>query len=123
MNKATRTLLFWTPRVLCLAVALFLALFAFDVFGEPGTVWMKVVGFAIHLAPTWALLVVLALAWRWEWIGAAACFAMAGFYAATFGRHHLDWDLIIAGPVVLVGVLFLVGWVYRKQIRATAPAP
>jgi uncharacterized membrane protein YedE/YeeE len=62
----------------------------------------------------------LALAWRWEWIGAVVCFALAALYAATFGRNHLDWDLFIAGPVVVVGLLFLVGWIYRKEIRARA---
>jgi hypothetical protein len=120
MNKVARNLLFWSPRALCFAAALFLSLFALDVFDGPGPLGPKLVGFAIHLAPTWALLIVLALAWRWEWIGAVLCFALAALYVATFGRHHLNWSLLIAGPVVLVGALFLLGWVYRKKIRARA---
>ena len=34
MNKSVKPVLFWTPRILCILFAIFISLFALDVFGE-----------------------------------------------------------------------------------------
>jgi hypothetical protein len=50
--------------------------------------------------------VVVAVAWRRPWIGAAAFLLLAAAYALTVpGR--LDWILVISGPLFLVGMLYL----------------
>jgi len=36
MNRPVKKLIFWTPRVLCILSALFLSLFALDVFSIKG---------------------------------------------------------------------------------------
>ena len=57
------------------------------------------------------LLVVLALSWRWEWIGGILFPALGGLYLVTcWGRFHWSAYLIIAGPLFLVGTLFLLSW-------------
>ena len=43
MEHLGKSLLFWTPRALCFLFALFLGLFAMDVFGEGRGVWGTVV--------------------------------------------------------------------------------
>jgi hypothetical protein len=120
MKQQTKPFLFWSPRVLTLLVALFLSLFALDVFGEGYGFWGTAVALFMHLIPTWIVLVVLALSWRWEWVGAVLFVALGLIYAYfAVGRGHPEWTVPISCPLFLVGGLFLLNWLYRKQIRAT----
>lgn len=75
----------------------------------------------MHLVPTIAALVVLAIAWRWKWVGGILFIALGLFYIILAGSR-VDWSavLLIAGPLFLVGVLFLLNWRYREEIRAGA---
>jgi len=121
MTKPVKRLLFWMPRILCILLAVFVSLFAFDVFGEGNSFWKTILALLIHLIPTGIILAVLAVSWRWEWVGAIIFIALGVLYIVMFwGRvkvHHA-YLLIIAGPLFLVGLLFLINWLYRKQIRA-----
>jgi len=75
----------------------------------------------IHLIPTGILLIILAMAWRWEWIGALVFPALGAFYIiTTWGRFPWPTYLIIAGPLVLVGGLFFLGW--QKHCQTTSAA-
>jgi len=117
MKGPVRWLLIWSPRVLCIAFALFLSLFALDVFSEGLGLWKTILALAIHLIPTAFVVVVLALSWRWEWVG-AILYISAGILYLIEARHHPDWVVVISGPLFLVGVLFLLNWLKRAEIRA-----
>jgi hypothetical protein len=120
MKRPTKQLLFWSPRVLTILFALFVSLFALDVFDEGYGVWETVVALFMHLILTWIVLAVLALSWRWEWIGAVLFMALGCLYAYwAIGRGHPQWTVPISGPLFLVGGLFLLNWLYREQVRAT----
>ena len=67
MEIPWKPLLFWTPRVLCLLFAVFLSLFALDVFNEGYGFWKTILALLMHLIPTWIVLAILAISWRWEW--------------------------------------------------------
>jgi hypothetical protein len=73
----------------------------------------------MHLIPSILLASALALAWRWEWIGAVLFIGWAVWYAGT--ARGFDWSVyvIIAGVPAVIGLLFLVDWVLRKQIRTS----
>ena len=118
MKTSLKRFLFWTPRVLCLLFAAFISLFALDVFeGHHGFV-QTAIALAMHLIPTAALLLVLAFSWRWEWVGAAVFPALGLFYMVAFaGRFHWSVYVIIAGPLFLLGVLFLLNWIHRHDLR------
>jgi hypothetical protein len=117
----TSRLLFWTPRILCLLFAGFISMFALDVFQENRGFWETTIALLIHLIPTGILLIILAASWRWEWIGALIFPALGVFYIIAFwGRFSLSTYLVIAGPLVLVGVLFLLGWLRRRE-ASSAP--
>ena len=120
MTKSVKRLLFWTPRILCILFAVFVSLFCFDVFGAGNSFWKTILALLIHLIPTGIILAVLAVSWRWEWVGAIIFSALGVLYIVMFwGRVKLHVYLtIIAGPLFLVGFLFLINWLYRKQIRA-----
>lgn len=114
----TKRLLHWTPRILGLLFAIFLSLFALDVFDEGYGSWETVVALFMHLVPTFIVLIVLAIAWRWEWVGAVLFCGLAVFYVLwTWGRFPFGTYLAISGPLLLVGILFLLNWRRRDELR------
>ena len=113
--KTARGALYWIPRILAIAFGLFVSLFALDSFSGDASIWEKLGRFAVHLIPVAVYGVIVALAWRWEWVGTVLFAALGGVYVATMGRHRLDWNLIIAGPLFLLSALFVVGWLRRAQ--------
>ena len=108
--------------MLCLLFAVFLSLFALDVFGEHLGFWKTTAALFIHLIPTWIVLAVLAVTWRWEWVGAILFNGLALFYLIAFGgRFHWSAYVVISGSLSLIGVLFLLNWTYRKELRSNPP--
>lgn len=118
VNTSVQRLLFWTPRALCILFAAFLSLFALDVFGEGYGFWRAILALLIHLVPTYIVVIVLVIAWRWEWVGAVLFTALALFYLVwTRGKFPWSTYLAMSGPLFLVGVLFLLNWLYRAELR------
>lgn len=110
----------WTPRILGLLFAAFLSLFALDVFDQGFGFWETVLALLMHLIPTGIVLVVLAVSWRWERIGAILFMALGIWYLLTaWGRFHWSAYVVISGPLLLVGVLFLASWLNRTRIQST----
>jgi hypothetical protein len=119
VNPAARRWLFWSPRVLTILFAVFISLFALDVFAGHRPLGQKLLALAMHLIPTGAVLLTLALAWRWEWIGALLYAGLGVLYVVwAWGRFGWDVYVIIAGPMFLVALLFLLGWRHRAELRA-----
>ena len=119
MNKPVKQTLFWTPRILSILLIIFVALFSFDVFGEGAGFWETLGAFLLHNIPTFLLLAVLILGWRWEWVGTLGFVAFGVWYITFALTRGLDVTayLLLAGIPLLIGLLFLVGWFFRKQIR------
>jgi hypothetical protein len=118
MHTTMKRVLFWTPRILCILFAVFLSLFALDVFGEGLGFWESMLALLIHLVPVYIVVIVLVVAWRWEWVGAVLFTALAVFYVVwAWGRFHWSAYVAISGPLVLLGVLFLFNWIYRAQLQ------
>jgi hypothetical protein len=121
MKISLKQLLFWTPRILCILFAAFISIFAADVFGEGYGFWKTILALLIHLIPTGIVLVILAISWRWEWVGGILFTALGALYLIMFrGRFHWSVYLYIAGPLFLVGVLFFLNWLSRKKLRTNA---
>ena len=119
MNAGTKRPLFWTPRILCILFAVFVSMFAADVFGEGYGFWETVVALLIHLVPTYIVIIALVVAWRRDWIGAILFIGLAVFYLVwAWGRFTWINYLVMSGPLFLVGVLFLVNWLYRVELRS-----
>jgi hypothetical protein len=121
MTPVSGRLLYWAPRALSVLFIGFLSLFALDVFSEGLGFWQTAQALAVHLVPSFVLMAVLALAWRWEWVG-ALCFGAAGaFYVwvvVSMSRPvptamRLLWMATIAGPAFVIAGLFLLNWVRR----------
>jgi uncharacterized membrane protein HdeD (DUF308 family) len=122
-RKPAQELLYWTPRALCITYAVFISIFALDVFKEGQGFWITFLGLLMHLIPTFLILIVLAVSWRREWIGGILFIVLGVLYVVTswnkpFG--HLSTFLLIAGPLVLAGALFLFNWHYRSELRGSS---
>ena len=88
-------------------------MFALDVFSEGYGFGETILALLIHLVPTFLVVIVLLIAWRWEWVGALLFIVVALFFLLSSGGE--SW--IISGPLFLVGILFLVNWRYSAQLR------
>lgn len=113
-------LLYWSPRILAAAFAVFLSLFALDVFNEAHGFWHTALALSIHLIPAAIVLVILAIAWRWEWIGAALFVLAAAFYAWYVLPRHIGWVGAISGPLLVIAALFLADWMEREKLRTAS---
>lgn len=112
----------WAPRLLGLAFAGFLALFAADVFDTPLSVPEKGFALLMHLVPSFLVLVALAVVWRREWIATLVFPLLAALHLAmAFGRLHWSAYVLIEGPLLLIGLLFLLSWRQRTAHAAGTP--
>jgi lysylphosphatidylglycerol synthetase-like protein (DUF2156 family) len=114
MTATSRKILFWTPRLLCMAYIVFLSLFALDVFSEFHGFRRTAAALLIHLVPSFIVALVLALAWKWDWIGAVLFCAAATYYAYIAFRHP-GWVLVISRPLFVVAALFWANWLSRSR--------
>jgi hypothetical protein len=119
MSPVARRLLFWTPRVLGIAFTLFISVFAMDVFNEHYRLPQLLLALGMHLIPTALVAVALVVAWKWEWVGAVLFFGLGVAYIVSmWGRFGWDTYALIAGPAFFMGLLFLIGWRHRAELRA-----
>ena len=116
MTTTSARLLLWTPRVLGILAAAFLGLFALDAFSEGKPLVQALPDLAIHLTPAVLLLGIVAASWRWQWVGGIAFIALAAAYMTMVNR--LDWILVISGPLLIVGTLFLWSWRFHEALYA-----
>lgn len=124
MKSHLQPVLFWTPRVLCLLFAAFISLFALDVFEESHGFWQTALALLMHLIPTAILLALLAVSWRWEWVGGVVFPTLGVIYLVAFwGRFNWSAYALIAGPLFLVGALFLLSARQRKNMQSLKAVP
>lgn len=126
MKRSTK-ILHWLPRILCILAILFVSLFAADAFESGLTVWQQLLGFIIHLIPSFILLAVLIIAWKWEYVG-GIIFTIIGLgLSPLVFIHNHDMNnsiwmsllivLTITFPFVIVGVLFIISHFHKKKKR------
>lgn len=122
-------LIFLLPRIICILAIAFISIFAFDAFDPDLTIWKQIQGFAMHLIPSFVLLLILLIAWKWELIG-GIIFLLIGLglspviYFHNYRMNGSVWMSLgvismITLPFILVGVLFILGhWNKKKQAKA-----
>lgn len=110
----------WVLRILLIVVALFLALFSFDVFDEGYSFWKTVLAFLIHNVPTFILFGIVAIAWRWEHIAGLILlfFALLGtFPLGPLSEKNLV-PYILLVMIALAGILFILNYaVFGRKLK------
>lgn len=118
MSSLTKKILYWTPRVVTILFALFLSIFAADVFEGNYGFFETILALFMHLIPVFIILIVLAVSWKNEWIGGVLYISLALIYIfASIGKFHFSVFWVIPLPLIVVGVLFIIGWFKRTEIR------
>lgn len=119
----------WTPRIICILAILFVSLFALDAFEGDLTFGQKIVGLLIHLIPSFILLGLLLIAWKWENIG-GLIFIVVGivFCILLFKQNYkvnqsfwisLSIIATIPFPFLIAGILFLISHKKKKSVSKT----
>lgn len=124
MKKKINKFIYWTPRILSLLFICFLALFSLDVISPDLSPGQIVLGLFMHNIPVFILLIVLLISWKREIVGGVV-FILAGalyvvmilmnIFRNSFEWYMLSWVLTIAGPAFLVGALFIVNWLKKRN--------
>jgi hypothetical protein len=120
MDDAPHKFLYWIPRILAILFICFMAMFSLDIFELNLDFWGTVVGLLMHNIPTFILLALLIISWKFELVG-AILFIFFGIVYAIFITIRAvtsgsSWLValptvgIIGGPALLIGILFLISW-------------
>ena len=128
--KTSLKIIHWVPRIICILAILFVSMFALDSFDPRYTLWQQLRAFAIHLIPTYILILFLIVSWKWELIGGMMLIILAlGFipfiYTHNFNMNHSVWMslsiiLMINFPFVITGGLFVLSHFLKKKNGAGA---
>ncbi len=114
MQHRIEKILYWLPRGLGILFALFVSVFALDVFND-GLTWQAIAGFFIHLIPVYILIIVLVITWRWEWTSVILYPLLAIAYMISMPSFPFSVYVTITGPLFLLAILFLSHRLYVKK--------
>jgi hypothetical protein len=125
MKDSMQRALFWMPRVLSILFALFVSIFALDVLEEGYGFWDTVLALFMHLIPVYVLVIALAIGWHCEWVGALLFTGFSVWYLVMVWEpaplvDNLSRAWPIAGPPLLIGLLFLLDWLYQPELDTAA---
>jgi len=113
--------LLWIPRVLTILFAIFISLFAFDVFDQGTGFFKTLLALLIHLIPTFLIIAILVLSWKWPLIGGIG-FILLGLLYVYWANRNIEVYALIYIPLFLTGVLFLLSWLLRYRIKEAQDA-
>ena len=123
--KTSIRVIHWLPRIICILAILFISIFAADAFAPGLTIWQQLGGFFMHLIPSFVLLALLVVAWKWENIG-GIIFTVIGLglspfiYMHNYKMNHsiglsLGIILSVTFPFVVTGILFILSYFMKKR--------
>lgn len=108
------TSIFLLPRILSVLFVCLLSLFALDIFSSYQGVAL-LIPLLMHLLPTFILLGVIIVAWKFELVGAITFLGFAIFYVFSVGlERHWSWYTAISLPSAIIGIFYLISW-YEKR--------
>jgi len=122
-------IIYWSPRIAAILIIFFISLFALDVFEGDYSLGEMLLAFLMHMIPSLVLIVLLIIAWRWEWFGALAFLAGGLFFLRTlflgFGEPGalsgaIGMFLLFAGPLFLIALLFGANWRWHAELHPPA---
>ena len=118
----------WIPRILCILAILFISIFALDSFDPKLTIWQQIGEFLIHLIPTYILIALLIIAWKWELIGGIIFMVIGLGFSPGIYLHNLQMNhsvimsfgiiLLITFPFIIVGGLLMFSYFLKKNSEA-----
>jgi hypothetical protein len=100
-------------------------MFALDSFSPERTFWQNLGALLMHLIPSFVLIALLIIAWKWELIG-GIIFTIIGLGMSPFiynHNFHMNHSVgksllalfIVTVPIIIVGILFIVSHFMKKK--------
>ena len=125
MDFITR-LFYWLPRIICILAILFISAFAGDAFETGHSFWQQIAAFLIHLIPSFVLLALLIIAWRWEYIGGIIFIVIGiGMSPVIYLNNHnvnnfsdgecISVVMMTCLPFIVAGILFMLSHFRKKK--------
>jgi hypothetical protein len=114
MSRLSARVLYWSPRILGIVFVIFRILFARDAFRHYGYDFWHV---GYHPVPALTILIILLLAWRWDWLGALLFSVYGALYAAIAIPKHVPAAVPETAYVLVIAALFLANWIARAKVR------
>lgn len=124
MKKAIK-FFHWSPRIICILAILFISMFAADSFAPSLSLEEQLIGFLIHLIPSFILLILLVFTWKWEFVG-GIIFTTIGTVMSPFVfimnykmNHSIGMSLgiiaMITVPFIFTGILFIISHFLKER--------
>lgn len=120
-------ILHWAPRVLSIVAILFISVFSLDMLGADRSLKDEITGWLMHMIPSFVLIIVLIIAWKWEKTGGiiflslGLAFTPFIFWGNYSGNQSIWISLVIVMtitfPFILSGVLFLLSYHTKQRAR------
>ncbi len=102
-------------RIAAILFAIFISIFALDVFEEGVSLGQILIALFMHLVPTFVILFILWIAWKKPQIGGVLFILIGSSYFLGAKNEHILTYLMIVGPPILIGLLFLAGYFTAKK--------
>lgn len=106
MKITTREILLWAPRIVGLGLSAFLALFALDALSDPRGLLATAMAVGMGIIPALIVLGTVIVGWKRPLVAALVFAILAVIYSVSV-LSHPGWIVVIAGPLMLAAILFL----------------
>jgi len=100
---------YWLPRVAAIIYIVFISIFALDAFSKDFSLFENIIAFVIHLIPSFILLALTIIAWKWQKLGGLLLIVASIIFTFFFKSYREFWGfVIITIPILLLGLLFII---------------
>lgn len=115
LKSAMLLAIWWLPRILSILCALYFGVFSFSVFGQGIGTLKPLLLFLVHNIPTAVVIFITIISWKRSWLGGVSFFLLSIIF--FFWHPDKSNSLLAVLPLLLIGVLFTINWILRKEIR------
>ncbi len=102
------------PRLISILAIGFVSIFSLDAF-DHGTFSEQLFDFMMHMIPTFVLIIILAIAWKWELIGGIIYVLLGVFISPLIYTNSYLTIALITFPFFFAGLLFILSHFLRKK--------
>jgi len=111
--KTLKLLVYWLPRIISILAIGFILLLGADSFDPKITLQDQLIGFMMHSIPGVILIIILAVAWKWELIG-GIIYVLVGIFFSVF-IYLMNYHRLVMfknpNPVgVALGIVMIIGF-------------
>ena len=118
LEKRKVLTMIWVARLMGFGFAIFLALFALDVFSEDIPFLETMLALLMHLLPSLLVICIILVSWQRELIGAIFFLLLDVVYLLA-ASQNISWEgiVVLASLLLLLSILYYLAWKSRKASK------